>query len=183
MVYEIEKKARVSSKKEFDKYKKLLEGKGEFLEERRMRTFFFIEPGYLRIRYCDGKIIVTHKTGKLGDVARREVNLELNPEQLSGFLALLEVLGFKECACFETLRYCYRFRNVVVELNEIKGLGFYIEAEALTEDKEEIDILSKKISDVLKSLDLKETFPEEYGRLMRDYFLKNAKPVSEQNFK
>lgn len=79
-----------------------------------------------------------------------------NPEN---FLALMKDLGFKEWIkkIKTTESYIHKKdKRIVIELNKVKYLGYFIEIEYLAR-KNELFIAKKKILDVLKEMEVKPT--------------------------
>jgi adenylate cyclase, class 2 len=89
----------------------------------------------LRVRYSDDKIIVTYKGAKIQGFefkAREEINVIV--ENGPRFENLLERLGFRKTAIVDKLREYYRYEEASIALDDVQGLGFFVEIE-LTGDE------------------------------------------------
>lgn len=88
----------------------------------------------LRVRYSNGGCAVTYKGPKRRDspVKTRE---ELTEPLGSGasFEGILRRLGFVPVACVDKVREYYLFRETSVALDEVAGLGTFVEIEAVTD--------------------------------------------------
>jgi predicted adenylyl cyclase CyaB len=184
MVFEIERRSKLNSEEEFDKVKSLLEEKTEFVGKKEMKSFLFRQPHYMRIRIIKGEdnVIITHKSDTLPNNARREIEFTLNYKELSKFFELMKIFGFKECACFNTLRFSYSFNGLNVDLNRIDHLGLMVEIEGITENEEEVAELDNNILSALKDLGLKELPLADYSELLKKAHSKSMKSVYEISF-
>jgi len=92
----------------------------------------------LRVRYDDAGVTVTYKGPKVrvgSAKAREEFNLAVaSGETLE---AILSRLGFRRAADVSKIREFYEMGPITVTLDDVEGLGSYIEIEILTEDGEE----------------------------------------------
>ncbi|NLA99635.1 MAG: class IV adenylate cyclase [Methanomicrobiales archaeon] len=92
----------------------------------------------LRVRYDDIGITLTYKGPKIrvgSAKAREEFNLVVAD---SGTLEdILSRLGFRRTATVSKVREFYEIGDVTVTLDDIEGLGLFIEIEILTEENRE----------------------------------------------
>jgi adenylate cyclase class 2 len=92
----------------------------------------------LRVRYDDTGVSVTYKGPKVrvgSAKAREEFNLAVaSGETLE---EILSRLGFRRAAVVSKVREFYEMEDVTVTLDDVEGLGTYIEIEILTEDAKE----------------------------------------------
>ncbi|MFA6461986.1 MAG: CYTH domain-containing protein [Candidatus Woesearchaeota archaeon] len=185
MAYEIEKRSLIASKSDFNKLKTHLQSNFKYLGTKHMKTFLFRTPSYLRIRLIknEPEIVITHKSGDYYDPAREEIELELNKNQLSSFISLINHLGFKQCSCIRSERRSYRYNGLKIELNQIEHLGMIVEIEAITTKKKEISKLNRKVKNTMDSLNLKELKPAQYQRMLDKMYLKTLRSTSKQVFK
>lgn len=185
MAYEIEKRSLIASKLDFNNLKTFLHQNFKYLGTKQMRTFLFRTPSYLRIRLVknESMIIVTHKSGDYYDPARQEIELELNKNQLSSFISLMNHLGFKQCSCIRSERRSYSYKGLKIELNQIEHLGMMVEIEAITTKKQDIQKLNQKVKTTMNSLNLKELKPAQYQKMLNKMYTKTLKETSKQVFK
>lgn len=92
----------------------------------------------LRVRYDDAGVTVTYKGPKIrvgSAKAREEFNLAVaDGETLE---EILSRLGFRRTATVLKVREFYEMGGVTVTLDDIEGLGLFIEIEILTEENRE----------------------------------------------
>ncbi len=84
----------------------------------------------LRIRRVDGRYELTYKGPKRvidGSKAREEITIQLL--SASQVARLLEALGFRPVAVVRKRRDYYRLGDIAVSLDEVDGLGCFLEAE------------------------------------------------------
>jgi len=183
-MFEVEKRAKFLTEADFVKCKESLEKNGKFRSRKEMLTFLFREPHYMRVRLVkDNEMAtITYKTGTYGDLARKEVNLDLYRQQLRGFIEIMEAFGFKECASLRSERYSYDFNGFNVELNKIDKLGLLVEIETIVADESELNEINKKISETLALLEMKELDSQEYQNMMDEMYQGGLQPISVYTF-
>jgi len=84
----------------------------------------------LRVRYSQNRIIVTYKGAKKPDFefkAREEINVDIGNGE--AFERMLDLLGFRCTAVVEKTREYYLFENASIALDDVRGLGFFVEIE------------------------------------------------------
>jgi adenylate cyclase class 2 len=86
--------------------------------------------------------------------------------------AILSSLGFflfaEVCKC----RTKYSYGDVIIALDEVEGLGSFLELEARGEA--DWGVQAKKVLDLLKSLDLGESIRSSYLELLAEKLQENA---------
>ena len=94
---------------------------------------FGITDEALRLRYSDGEAILTYKGPKRKEY-RFKAREELNTIVGSGSETemILERLGFTRVAEVEKWREYYSYKGALVSLDDVSGLGYFIEIEAGT---------------------------------------------------
>jgi adenylate cyclase class 2 len=105
----------------------------------------------LRVRYVDGKAVVTYKGAKIKDLglkAREEFNTAVESGEVTE--QILSRLGFVKTASVDKWRETYRFGNVTVMLDEVESLGTFVEIEIISRgDREaalaDIDRVKKEL--------------------------------------
>ncbi len=183
MIYEVEKRAKLVPE-EFERCNDFLTKKSTYLGIKDMRTFLFLNPTYLRVRLVKGNdnVDITHKQGTYEDSARVEIPLEIPYKQLEPFLKLMQVMGFRECATWNTQRTHYKYNGLKVEMSKTDNLGLILEAEGLTTKKEEVSNIEEKVRETLKMLDLTELSAKEYQKMMDQLYKKTLKPIPQHSF-
>ncbi|MGB4235676.1 MAG: class IV adenylate cyclase [Methanoregulaceae archaeon] len=92
----------------------------------------------LRLRYTGDGCLLTYKGPKMREYrlkAREELNTGVESGSVMG--AILERLGFMPVAEVEKQREYYEYRGALVSLDEVKGLGTFVEIEARTSNAHE----------------------------------------------
>ncbi len=159
---EVEVKARVRDAGAFERV--LLERGAEFLGERVQEDIYLQHPcrdfsetdEALRLRLCAGRAELTYKGPRVGDVrtkTREEVSVGITADESA--LELLRKLGFREVARIRKRRRSYRLGGYRVELDEVEGLGSFVEVEAAPESSGE-----ELVSFVCRELGLEESMLE-----------------------
>jgi adenylate cyclase class 2 len=98
----------------------------------------------LRIRRVDNKFFLTYKGPKLSKKTKMREELEVPAEE--GIEGILLKLGFRRSLTLVKTRRHYRLRSIEVCVDEVDGLGCFIEAEtANPEDEEKILSLLRKL--------------------------------------
>lgn len=93
----------------------------------------------LRVRREDGDAYLTYKGQKRGDGTKSRREHEVGVESAETMERVLESLGFREYGVVEKHRTVYELQDYEVVLDDVMGLGEYveIETEAREEDYEE----------------------------------------------
>jgi adenylate cyclase class 2 len=110
----------------------------------------------LRIRHLDGRCILTYKGPKKKDYhfkAREEINVDISTGK--EFEELLQRLGFFKVAEVVKTRENYRFRDATVSLDNVEGLGTFVEIEA--PNRIDLKDPEKLIEDIARELGIEGT--------------------------
>jgi len=107
----------------------------------------------LRVRIKDKFIEVTYKgpRRKNGIKSREEISLRLSKNVFKNILTLFKKLGFKEYFIIEKYRKEYSLNDFNICLDDVKGLGKFVEIEILGE----FGMVRKRIIDLAKKLNIK----------------------------
>ncbi len=92
---------------------------------------FAVTDEALRLRYGGGEAVLTYKGPKMKEYrfkAREELNAGVGSGKETELI--LERLGFTRVAEVEKWREYYRYKDALVSLDEVRGLGNFIEIEA-----------------------------------------------------
>lgn len=123
----------------------------------------------IRIRRFNGHFesFITYKGPKIDEESktRKEIEVELtDPDKHS---RILENLGFVEVLTVTKKREKYYVeKGVVITLDEVEGLGKFIEIEAMTEDRELVPRLVEKLRNVLIDLGVRRFERRSYLELL-----------------
>jgi predicted adenylyl cyclase CyaB len=130
-----------------------------------------------RIRDDGEKMIVNFKKHlkslwKQGVVVKREFEFELSDtKHLGNFLALLEDFNFKEWVKKRKTTESYLYKKdkrVVIEINKVQHLGYYMEIEYKAK-LSEVEKARKKILQVLRELEIDKSQIDNIGYTRRLY--------------
>ncbi|MBU1951793.1 CYTH domain-containing protein [Patescibacteria group bacterium] len=184
MKYEVEKRSKIEDSSQVELVKAYLSEHGEFQGTKKMRSFLFQDPTFLRIRLIEGEdsALVTMKKGKFTDPAMEEEEYRIPLTELDAFIEQKKVEGYESCSEVNIFRETYILNGLKVEISDIDYLGMIIEIEALTDDKEEIENLEKRIRETMQELNLPELDPTEYKEMMDVMQEETNRPVGEQDF-
>ncbi|MDE4907097.1 class IV adenylate cyclase [Methanogenium marinum] len=120
----------------------------------------------LRMRETKSGIEITYKGPKTeasGSKARREITLSV--ESAQDALSLFTAIGFFVSAHVTKDRNEYRYGDTTIALDQVEGLGTYVEIEVLTDD--DISAAQKHIEFVKKELNISgEHIPVSYLELL-----------------
>lgn len=121
----------------------------------------------LRTRAEDGDVYVTYKGPKLdrSTKSRKEIDLEVGNLELAD--DLLKALGFEEYGRVRKHRTKYVYGDHVVVLDDVEGLGEYVEVETLV-GEEELEEARDGVREMLRRLQLdpSESIRESYLQLL-----------------
>ncbi len=121
---------------------------------------FMAQDEALRIRECDNltqisnKCILTYKGPKLDQVSMTRKELETRVDSMEDCNAILLALGYKALFPVNKLRQYYHKENITACLDQVEGLGSFLELEILVENESERENALKKIEIILNDLDL-----------------------------
>ena len=96
--------------------------------------------------------LITYKGAKLDQVSMTRQELETEVGDGETVRKILEIIGFCPVSPVEKQRLYLRKDNMTACLDEVKGLGNYLELEILTDTEEKRTEALKQIEDVLKVL-------------------------------
>lgn len=179
MTYEVEQKFRVDG---LEDVRRRLEGlQATFQDELQQVDSYFTHPARdfavtdeaLRIRQVGEDCYITYKGPKIDATTktRREIELPLPPgaRTYEQFRELLEALGFRCRADVRkrrvNLHVPWQERTVEVSLDEVEGVGQYVELE-LTAEAGEMDGARRCIGDLAERLQLSVNERRSYLELL-----------------
>lgn len=101
----------------------------------------------LRLRIVKNRAILTYKGPKIDSYTKTRVEIEVDVK--GDILLLLHNIGFKAVMKVEKRRKVYALENCEICLDDVKGLGTYVEIEArggdLDEDRERLMELAARL--------------------------------------
>ena len=165
---EVEVKFRV----DFEGMRRKIESLGaSFIREELQEDVYFSlpHPRLLRVRKLKnlGKAFLTYK--EIKDPGRNEEfdELEVEVSDFETTLEILKRLGFEEDVVVRKRRLVYRLGDVTFELNDVEGLGGFLDIEVISDD---VGRAKDKIWEIAKKLGLGEedVEPRLYQELIRE---------------
>lgn len=115
---------------------------------------FHPKKNLLRIRSTKGKFIFTIKQPQSNELDSIERETEIiNPEEMEQALLLM---GYHERVRVNKIRRTAKYENWEICLDEVEGIGSFVEVEELTDDTANPDEIQGKILEFLKGLGAKE---------------------------
>lgn len=126
----------------------------------------------LRIRKINGFYIANFKhrlSYKNGVYAKKEVEFVI--DNIESFLGLIKDFGFRKWLRKEKRCEIYGIKkNFQIELNHVKGLGWFIEIEYLVDSESKIEKARREVVKVMKELgfDENDAVKEGYTRMLWD---------------
>lgn len=108
----------------------------------------------LRLRTADGKTCVTYKSAKLDARSNTRQELETGIEDHETAQRLLEALGYTAVFTVSKSRWSFANGPVTACLDQVHGLGDYIELEILLEDETCRDEAVDSLLQILQQLDI-----------------------------
>ncbi|MBP1912726.1 class IV adenylate cyclase [Thermococcus stetteri] len=165
---EIEIKFRV----DFEDIRRKIEELGaSFVREEVQEDLYFSLPlpNLLRVRRIVnlGKAFLTYKFIK--DPGKNEEfdELEVEVSDFDTTAEILKRLGFNEDVWVKKRRLVYRLGDVTFELNDVEGLGAFLDIEVMSDD---VEYAKRRIWEIAKKLGLseKDVEPRLYQELLKE---------------
>ncbi|MAI35092.1 MAG: class IV adenylate cyclase [Rhodopirellula sp.] len=187
MTYEVEQKYHLQDLQSFERALKACDAVEELIQHHAdtyynhpCRDFAATNEAF-RIRRIGDVPMITYKGPKLPGAikARREMEWRLDPGDQDGSQTaeLLEHLGFKEVATVRKIRRPFRVRDTTgpfgVVIDEVQGLGFFVEVEVMVEKQESIEQARLKIEMIAGQLGLQQPESRSYLRMVLEENLLN----------
>ncbi|NJD99185.1 class IV adenylate cyclase [Thermococcus sp. LS1] len=123
----------------------------------------------IRIRRFNGhfEAFMTYKGPKIDTNSKTRKEIEVPLSDPDKHTEILESLGFKEVLTIEKTREKYYVdKGIVIALDEVEGLGKFIEIEALAESEDVVEETVRILRGILTSLGVKKFERRSYLELM-----------------
>jgi adenylate cyclase class 2 len=123
----------------------------------------------IRINRFNGhfEAFLTYKGPKLDEESKTRREIEVPITDPDKHVEILEALGFSEVMTVRKIREKYYVdKGVVITLDEIEGLGKFVEIEKLTEEEEEISKTVEELRRILESLGVERFERRSYLELL-----------------
>ncbi|MEL9990732.1 MAG: class IV adenylate cyclase [Thermoproteus sp.] len=123
----------------------------------------------LRVRLSGGSAEVSYKGPRLASSAK--TRLELTATAEGDVERILEALGFKRVAAIKKKREYYTYGPLTISLDDVEGLGQFVEVEALASSEVSVKAAEAEIRALAERLGLKERVDATYLELyLQRYF-------------
>ncbi|MGP8323559.1 MAG: class IV adenylate cyclase [Methanosarcinaceae archaeon] len=157
---EVETKLKIDSIDH--KEERIKELKGEYKGEKTEIDLYFDHPNMqilsggcaLRVRDADGVYRLTYKGPKKDDETTSRDEIEIGIESASEMIKILDELGFYELCQVKKLRKTYHLEDLVITLDDVDGLGEFIEIEGKASNDEEFKDKKDEVFKLLKKFGL-----------------------------
>ena len=170
---EVEVKVRA---KHADVRKRLEELGAERVTEKTQRDIYFAAPHRdfadtdeaLRVRHEDDETYITYKGPKLDEETKTREEHETTVGDAEEARAVFESLGFEEFGVVEKRRSVYELGGARVTLDDVSGLGKFVEVERDIEEKADTEEPRAAVLDTLErlGLDADDSVRESYLELL-----------------
>lgn len=123
----------------------------------------------IRIKRFNGHFesFLTYKGPKVDNESKTRKEIEVVISDIDAYIDLLRSLGFKDVLTVVKIREkYYAEKGVTIALDEVEGLGKFIEIEKLVRDEKSIEKEVKKLKNILKSLGVKKFERKSYLELL-----------------
>lgn len=168
----IEVEARtLISKNEFLRLKRFFGKKAKFSNHHKDETLYFNSNGQTRLRLEKNHSYLVHKSGRIHDRHREELEIELKKSDFLPAQKFMELLGKPIVVRWIRERFVWKFKGLKVYLDNTKGYGRIFELEAVVSLKQKNKAYQKML-EIFKNLNIKPT-PREKIQKHYEYYLKN----------
>lgn len=171
-MFEVEVKARLDERVLFERA--LMEGGACFLRvEEHVDVYynnlslrdFRVSDEALRVRRCDGKVLLAYKGRRVDGVSKSRREVECGVESFECVDEILRALGFVPSGRVVKKRWVYSLGDVTVCVDDVEGLGCFVELELSCRGEGDVD------AGVQRLVGLLERFGVPRGALIRRSYL------------
>lgn len=168
---EVEIKARVE---DLDTIRtRLLELGAKAMRTTRQRDQYLAHPSRsfeetdeaLRVRVEDEQAFLTYKGPKLDASTKTRRELEVTIEDADTVLAVFEALGFTPVPLVEKEREAFTWEDVIVTLDEVDGVGSFVEVEH-TAPVDGVDVAREQVLSLASKLGLERLERRSYLEML-----------------
>jgi adenylate cyclase class 2 len=155
----------------------------EFLRKERHEDVYYQHPCRdfaetdealrIRVKRFDGhfEAFLTYKGPKMDVRSKTREEIEVPIEDPQKYFLILEKLGFSKVLTVSKVREKYYVgKGVIITLDEIEGLGKFVEIESLVEDEEDIEKTVERLRSILEDIGVKRFERRSYLELLMEAF-------------
>ena len=97
---------------------------------------------------------MTYKGPKIDKISKTREEIEVKIEDGHKMEKILEKLGFKKVPPIRKIREIYKKEDIEASIDNVDGVGLYLELEKTIKDEKEKDSALNLLMDILKSLNI-----------------------------
>ncbi|MEM2637509.1 MAG: class IV adenylate cyclase [Candidatus Korarchaeota archaeon] len=154
---EVEVKAKID---DVEKIHRIINTIGaEFISRETQEDIYFCSQNHdflerddaLRIRITKNGTYITYKGPKIDTETKTREEIEVEIDDPHKTIKIFERLGFEVFAVVRKMREKYRYNNLTIAIDNVEGLGYFIEIEKQNNGNN-VDYDKKKIIELLEKL-------------------------------
>jgi len=146
----------------------------QLLADRRERDVYFAAPDRdfaetdeaLRLRTVEDRTTLTYKGPKIDPRTKTRRELSVDVDDPIAAAALLEALGYRRVGAVSKHRRVYELGRTEIALDNVEGLGSFVEAEELAETEAERDRAQEHVLALLTELGFTQRERRSYLELL-----------------
>ncbi|AFK23313.1 class IV adenylate cyclase [Pyrococcus sp. ST04] len=123
----------------------------------------------IRIKRFNGhfEAFLTYKGPKIDEKSKTRFEIEVEIDDVDKYSQLLEALGFREVLTIvKTREKYYVDKGITITLDEVEGLGKFVEIETLVKEKEEIPKAVERLEKILRDIGVEKFERKSYLELL-----------------
>lgn len=129
---------------------------------------FIVSDEALRIRIKEGGARLTYKGPKLDQTTKSRLERTVKIDDPQQMEQILSSLGFVLSAQVRKRRSKYSYEGAVLAIDEVEGLGRFVEVEAEGEGEGDYEEQKRKVLSILSRLGLNESIRSSYLQLLEE---------------
>ncbi len=145
-MYEVEAKVPLK-KADVQRLRRELPKIAQYSKKVIKKDYYYANPKtfFLRIREKNKKGVLNLKSKKVEQGIELNQEIELSIDSASKFHALLKKIGILLTAKKDKISEIYKKKDLQIELNFVKGLGYFLEIEIIVQSKTQIPNAKKAL--------------------------------------
>lgn len=154
-----------------EKYEGLLiffEKNGRFIDEDYQETYYFDAEQDVRIQKNNTFSKLVLKSGKVHDYHRKEIEVKFEKDDFEKLENVFKLLGYEVAIKWFRNRKNFKWEGIDISLDFTRGYGYILELEIMSDEQNKEKDLAL-IREKLKSLQVTETFKEEFDQIYAHY--------------
>jgi len=168
-MFEVEAKVAIT-RKDFQLLEQRLKREGEYLGEKRNEDFYYenLKKSTIRIRKNETSYSFDLKSRETRQGIEANLELEWRLKDPAAWRKVLSKLEIKPRVRKNKKTKLFTFKGFHIELNVVRGLGFYLEIEKIVNDRGEVAQAKSELIKIFKELGYtkKQFEPKRYLELL-----------------